>query len=101
MDLQWWIAVIGVPGVGSIMWLIFKVKNDAEREAKAAERRLQTLSDDLHNFKLRTAETYATLVYMKDVEHRIMGQLEKIDDKLERVMDRNRMVDRDGRADGH
>lgn len=44
--------------------------------------------DDLAAFKLKVAETYATVAYLKDVESRVVTRLDKLDGKIDRVLER-------------
>jgi hypothetical protein len=79
MDLQWWIATIGIPLVGALFWLRFR---DREETDKA----LRGLTTDLSNYKLTVATGFASIAYLKDVETRIMTHLEKIEHKIDRVI---------------
>ncbi len=47
---------------------------------------------DLAAYKTEVAKDYASMKYLKDVETRIMTQLEKIEDKLDRYANGRRKV---------
>ena len=80
MDLQWWIAVIGIPIVGALFWLRFHDRDDIDRA-------LQALKDELANYKLLVATSFVSVSYLRDVEDRIMGHLEKIEKKIDRMIE--------------
>jgi hypothetical protein len=81
MDLQWWIATIGVPLVGMLFWMRF-------RDRETYDKAIQSLTTDLANYKLNVATSFASIAYLKDIENRIMSQLQKIDEKVDRLSER-------------
>ncbi|MBN9568212.1 MAG: hypothetical protein J0H79_11475 [Alphaproteobacteria bacterium] len=81
MDLQWWIATIGVPLVGMLFWMRF-------RDREIYDKAIQSLTTDLANYKLNVATSFASIAYLKDIENRIMSQLQKIDEKVDRLSER-------------
>jgi hypothetical protein len=83
MDPQSIMIVLGLVGLvgGFIGWLL-RIQN-------VAHHAVQALREDVYNFKLRSAEMYASISYLKDVETRIMMHLEKIDRKIDWLTDRN------------
>jgi hypothetical protein len=80
MDLQWWITVIGAPIVGALFWLRLRDRDDIDNAMRA-------LKEDLANYKLLVATGFASVSHLKDVESRIMANLEKIERKIDRVID--------------
>jgi hypothetical protein len=80
MDLQWWIATIGLPLVGALFWLRFHDRDETDKA-------LRSLTTDLANYKLTVATGFASISHLKDVETRIMAHLEKIDQKIDRVIE--------------
>lgn len=46
------------------------------------------LREDFSAFKLEVAKTYATISYLKDVETRLGSQLNSLDRKLDRLLER-------------
>ena len=80
MDLQWWITVIGVPVIGALFWLRFHDREEADKA-------LRNLKDDLANYKLLVATGFVSVASLKDVEGRIMAHLEKIEKKIDRVIE--------------
>ena len=81
MDLAWWISVIEIPALAGLFWLLQSHRTAQERDLKA-------LHDDLAAFKLHVATSYASIVYLKDVETRLTAYLVKIEAKLDRMVDR-------------
>lgn len=79
MDLQWWITVIGIPVVGALFWLRFRDRDDVDTA-------MRSLKDDLANYKLLVATGFASVSHLKEVETRIMANLEKIEHKIDRIM---------------
>jgi hypothetical protein len=84
MDLQWWIATIGIPLVGALFWLRFRDRDETDKTIRA-------LTTDLANYKLTVATSFASIAYLKDIENRIMNQLQKIDEKVDRLTERRHM----------
>ena len=80
MDLQWWITAIGVPIIGGLLWLRFHDREDIDKAMRA-------LKDDLANYKLLVATGFASVSHLKEVETRIMAHLEKIEHKIDRVIE--------------
>ncbi|MBX6329376.1 MAG: hypothetical protein IRY89_12460 [Pseudolabrys sp.] len=80
MDLQWWITVIGVPLVSALFWLRFHDRDDVDKA-------LRGLKEELANYKLLVATSFVSVSTMKDLENRIMAHLEKIEHKIDRVID--------------
>jgi hypothetical protein len=80
MDLQWWITVIGVPLVGALFWLRFHDRDEVDNAMRG-------LKDELANYKLLVATSFVSVSYLKDVEGRIMAHLEKIEKKIDRVIE--------------
>lgn len=86
MDLQWWIATIGIPLVGALFWMRLRDRDEVDNA-------LRDLKDELANYKLIVATSFVSVPYLKDVEGRIMAHLEKIDHKIDRVINQRRPPD--------
>jgi hypothetical protein len=80
MDLQWWITVIGIPIVGALFWLRFHDRDELDNSLRA-------LKEELANYKLLVATSSVSGSYLKEVEGRIMAHLEKIEKKIDRVIE--------------
>jgi hypothetical protein len=100
MDLQWWIAVIGVPLVGALFALDFYIhrtaQNELERkiEAKDAEigalhNRVNSVSKELYDYKVTAAMMFSTSTAVGEVKRELMNALSRIEDKLDRIGERN------------
>jgi hypothetical protein len=84
MDLQWWITVIGVPIVAALFWLRFHDRDELDNSLRA-------LKDELANYKLLVATSFVSGSYLKEVEGRIMAHLEKIEKKIDRVIEQRHL----------
>jgi hypothetical protein len=80
MDLQWWITVIGIPIVAALFWLRFHDRDELDNSLRA-------LKEELANYKLLVATSFVSGSYLKEVEGRIMAHLEKIEKKIDRVIE--------------
>ena len=80
MDLQWWITAIGIPLVGGLIWLRFHDREDMDKGFRA-------LKDDLSNYKLHAAINFVSVSSLREVEARIMTHLEKIEQKIDRMIE--------------
>lgn len=80
MDLQWWITVIGAPLVSALFWLRFHDRHETDAA-------LRNLKDELANYKLLVATSFVTATSMKELEGRIMSHLDKIEKKIDRVIE--------------
>jgi hypothetical protein len=80
MDLQWWITVIAIPIVGALFWLRFHDRDDIDKA-------MRDLKDELANYKLLVATNFVSVSSLKEVENRIMAHLEKIEKKIDRVIE--------------
>lgn len=89
LDLVWWVTVVEVPVLGSLFWLIWRTRRDAESELGEArliaDRGHAQLREALAAYKLEVAKSYASIAYMKDVEKRLTVHLERIEHKLDGV----------------
>jgi len=61
-------------------WLRFHDRDEVDNA-------LRGLKDELANYKLLVATSFVSVSYLKDVEGRIMAHLEKIEKKIDRVIE--------------
>lgn len=54
----------------------------------ACEKSLSQMRDDHANARVALAEKYASIAYLKDVESRTMGHLDRIEKKVDRLIER-------------
>ncbi|MCB1501363.1 MAG: hypothetical protein KDK07_16520 [Bauldia sp.] len=80
MDLQWWISVIEIPALVGLFWLVQSYKT-------AGDKAIESIREEVSEFKLHVATNYASLAYLKDVEARLVQHLLKIEAKLDRVVE--------------
>ncbi len=65
---------------GALFWLRFHDRDEVDNA-------LRGLKDELANYKLLVATSFVSVSYLKDVEGRIMAHLEKIEKKIDRVIE--------------
>jgi hypothetical protein len=101
MDLQWWITVIAVPLIVAIFTVDGAIHAAAIRSAKSCHLRIDALVDKLtgverENYQWRESagRTFATSAQFGVLETRLTGALERMDAKLDRLIDRNYEKDR-------
>ncbi len=51
--------------------------------SRSSKRSSRPVRDSLSAYKLEVAKSYASIVYMKEVERRLTGHLVRIEDKLD------------------
>lgn len=74
--LLWWISVIDIPVMSGLFWFILRTR----READIA---MREINDSMATFKIEVARHYAPTAEMKDLEHRIVSHLLRIEKKLD------------------
>ena len=86
-NLTWWITVFELPVMGSLFWLIWRVRSDSDTTLNDCshefETGLQYLRDSLGAFKLEVAKSYVSISYMKEVERRLTDHLIRIEEKID------------------
>lgn len=83
-DAMTWIQVLQLVVFPIGIWMINKqARTEARHDAS-----IVMLKDELSQFKVVVAQTYATNTYLKDVEQRVVTAIDKLDKKLDRVLDR-------------
>jgi HAMP domain-containing protein len=90
-DAQWWIGAVELPILGGLYWLIWRTRQEAH-QALDATRQLSEAGDarlreNIADFKLEAAKTYASINSLSDVERRVVGHLLRIEAKLDRHID--------------
>jgi len=98
LDVTWWIAVVEIPALAGLFWLIWRNKRDCDgareqsrlqmdREITKLRQNVQVemhaLRDGLAGYKLEVAKSYASIALLKDVESRLTAHLLRIERKLE------------------
>ncbi len=87
IDLIWWITVVDLPALSSLLWMILKVRGNNERDINdlhlTLDRRCDQLRDALYSFKLEVAKTYASQKDMYSLEKRLVEHLLRIESKLD------------------
>lgn len=85
--IAWWIAVIEVPVLSGLFWLVWRMREDGENRLDALrhqlEQRCQQLRDALAAHRLEAARAYAHTADVKELERRLIGHLLRIEAKLD------------------
>ncbi len=86
-DLIWWITTINLPALAGLFWLIWRTRQDSEKDSdhlhQLLDRRCDQLRDALGNFKLEVAKTYASQNDLRNLENRLVEHLLRIETKLD------------------
>lgn len=72
----WWVAVIEIPAVSALFWLIRSNRRDLDRA-------LRDLGDEIADHKLHVARHYARTGDLRELEGRITSHLLRIEAKLD------------------
>jgi hypothetical protein len=105
MDLAWWIGVIGVPLVSALFAADFYIHRNAqtERDRAVAEKnreiaelhnRISAVNKEFYDYKVGSAQLFATVAAVGEVKRELMNSLGRIEDKLDRIVERNDRHDR-------
>lgn len=81
MDWIQFLDVILLPIGLALVGYFYKTSADLRKQ-------MSDITDDMNKWKLSVVQTYATKHEVEKMETRIMGALERLDVKLERVLDR-------------
>ncbi len=74
--LGWWIAVVEIPVLSALFWLIHHYRRDSVQDNR-------TLAADLADHKLEVARHYARVIDLRVLEGRITSHLLRIEAKLD------------------
>lgn len=74
--LGWWIAVVEIPVLSALFWLIHHYRRDAAQENRA-------LAAELAEHRLEVARHYARALDLRVLEGRITSHLLRIEAKLD------------------
>ena len=88
-DLIWWGTVVDLPALSGLLALIWRTRRDTEVALDdmqiMLDRRCEQLRDALGGFKLEVAKNYASHNDLREVEHRIVEHLLRIEVKLDKT----------------
>ena len=76
IDLIWWITVVDLPALAGLLWMILHLRKETESS-------IDEINDDLQEFKLEVAKTYASQSDMRAIEKRLVAHLLRIESKLD------------------
>ncbi len=74
--LGWWIAVVEIPALSALFWMIHHYRRDSVGENRA-------MASDLTDHKLEVARHYARALDLRVLEGRITSHLLRIEAKLD------------------
>lgn len=94
MDLAWWIAVIGVPLCVGILAYVRSVQSDSKASISKLHERVDAAEKDNASYRLQAAQMFATMSSMSALDRRLSDTLQRIDTKLDRLIERNVEKDR-------
>lgn len=88
-SLIFWITAVDIPITGTLFWLIWRLKRDADQSADDMRRLVYTrhsqLRDALAGYKLEVAKSYASNADVRELEKRLVSHLLRIEAKLDRT----------------
>lgn len=73
-DLQFWIAMIEMPVLGALFWMI-----------GVTHRRINCVSNELKDFKTHVAEAYVSKGDLREKMNELLARLTTIDKKIDRL----------------
>lgn len=89
LTANWWITAVELPALGSLFWIIWRTRSEADSRMDEFARQLEVglaqTRESLAAYKLEVAKSYATTGYLKDVERRLTEHLVRIEAKLDAV----------------
>lgn len=89
IDIMWWITAVELPVLGTLFWLMWRTRTEADERLDEMAHRLEVgmgqTREALSAYKLEVAKSYATTGYLKDVERRLTEHLVRIEAKLDTV----------------
>ncbi|CAK0739973.1 conserved hypothetical protein [uncultured Gammaproteobacteria bacterium] len=81
------VAMVELPVIGGLFWLVLRLRREAEESLEALRLRADTaqaqVRDALAAYKLEVAKSYVPVGTLKDLELRLTGHLLRIEEKLE------------------
>lgn len=90
IDLAWWISAIELPALGGLFWLIWRTRREGEQTdadiRRTCELEIGSVRAEIAAYKLEVAKSYASIDYLKDVDKRLSGHLETIEEKLDALL---------------
>lgn len=82
MDLAWWIAVIGVPLVGSIFAVDGIVHAKAAASASKCHDRIDAVAKELAEYKVQAAMLFSTVAMVGEMKKDLKEPLDRIEQRL-------------------
>ncbi len=87
IPLAWWIQAVELPALaGLFLWIKSfrsQVENQRDHLRETLEVRIEKGIENLSNHKVKVAQQYASISYIRDLEKRITDHLIRIEEKLE------------------
>jgi hypothetical protein len=81
--LQWWIAVIEIPVLTALFWLIWNSRREFENG-------LTRINQALAEHRIEVARTYAETRDLRIIENRLTAHLLRIEEKLDKSVTKDK-----------
>lgn len=81
----WWVTVVDIPLITAAIISMSRMRKEIEGVKIVTERKLVGVKETLADFKLEVAQSYASLLDLKDVEGRLIAHLLRIEAKLDQT----------------
>lgn len=85
MELQWWIATIGVPLAGFFFVCLSKLSTRLADTAKNLHGRIDMMAGMFGDYREKAAERFAARADVARLEENIEARLDRIETKIDRL----------------
>jgi hypothetical protein len=86
INLSWWISVVEIPVFVGMFWIVRNNISYIEKCMKENEEKSKkdiiSVMESVASLRVDVALNYASISYIKDVEHRLTAHLLRIEDKI-------------------
>lgn len=96
----WWVAGVAVPLLTAIFAVDFYIhresdalRDEKDREVAELHTRVNACNKELWDYKVYAAQLFATVSSMSQVRLELMGSLNRIEDKLDKLSERSQRRD--------
>lgn len=87
MDWLDFVALVAIPAFGGLLLLHLRHRSEVAEQNREQTAATVAVAAELAAYKLEVAHRYASQGYLKDVEQRLTDYLEKIEKKLDKMID--------------
>lgn len=82
-----WVAGIGIPLLLAAFSAAFAYTRSVQSQQETQTGKLENLSVEFREYKTAAAMSFATVGFAKDIEIRMVSALERIENKLDRLVE--------------